>query len=371
MRALKILAASAGLVLPSCDDNSQYAALPSGQPRDANTYSAHGSYSSVTAIAHTVAKGETLSTIGKKYNLDWKEIARQNGIEKPYTIYFGQELYMRTRAWEPQQPSEGASHEASHLRQNLSDLRPPPESRSYEALPSYQNIAALSMSYMPEEARPYLEAMSSAVMQYCEQEGLKRTGRPMCGQGVCTIMSSIVDDLSVLGQSWNVPALDRQFTNKSVYTQNFGSPSRDAYKIRAVLEHLSTRSDSGWVRLKLKDLPVERDYVDNHRNEGKHYLPSSLPGGAVLLYDPAATSRGKRADGEGQGHIEFVTEKSNGDRWFAFTAYTPVHGGSRFCRTQFDRHMENRGVFCYAFVLVTPEVKQRWCHNQSEAGKLR
>lgn len=41
---------------------------------------------------YTVKSGDTLSAIGKKLNIDWKVIAKLNGIKNPYTIYAGQVL---------------------------------------------------------------------------------------------------------------------------------------------------------------------------------------------------------------------------------------------------------------------------------------
>lgn len=40
----------------------------------------------------TVSKGDTLSKIGAKFGVDWKEIAAVNSIDSPYTIHVGQKL---------------------------------------------------------------------------------------------------------------------------------------------------------------------------------------------------------------------------------------------------------------------------------------
>ena len=39
---------------------------------------------------YTVRSGDCLSTIGARYGIDWRDIARKNGIGSPYTIYPGQ-----------------------------------------------------------------------------------------------------------------------------------------------------------------------------------------------------------------------------------------------------------------------------------------
>lgn len=41
---------------------------------------------------HTVAPGETLYSIAWRYGLDYRELARHNGIGAPYTIYVSQQL---------------------------------------------------------------------------------------------------------------------------------------------------------------------------------------------------------------------------------------------------------------------------------------
>lgn len=43
---------------------------------------------------HLVQKGETLSKIGKLYNIKWQDIAKKNGIIAPYIIKPGQKLYL-------------------------------------------------------------------------------------------------------------------------------------------------------------------------------------------------------------------------------------------------------------------------------------
>ena len=41
---------------------------------------------------YTVKSGDTLSGIGQKLGVNWKDIANKNGISSPYTIYPGQVL---------------------------------------------------------------------------------------------------------------------------------------------------------------------------------------------------------------------------------------------------------------------------------------
>ena len=50
------------------------------------------SYSLKTPLVHTVVAGETLYSIAWRYNLDYKSIAKANGIGTEYRIYPGQKL---------------------------------------------------------------------------------------------------------------------------------------------------------------------------------------------------------------------------------------------------------------------------------------
>lgn len=51
-----------------------------------------GGSSSSSSRTYIVKSGDTLSGIGAKLGVDWKDIASKNGISSPYTIYPGQKL---------------------------------------------------------------------------------------------------------------------------------------------------------------------------------------------------------------------------------------------------------------------------------------
>lgn len=44
------------------------------------------------SVNHSVASGETLSSIAVKYNVDWTAIATANNLKEPYSIFVGQSL---------------------------------------------------------------------------------------------------------------------------------------------------------------------------------------------------------------------------------------------------------------------------------------
>lgn len=52
----------------------------------------NGNSNSNNSSTYTVVSGDTLSGIGSKLGVNWKDIANANGISSPYTIYPGQKL---------------------------------------------------------------------------------------------------------------------------------------------------------------------------------------------------------------------------------------------------------------------------------------
>lgn len=47
---------------------------------------------------HIVSRGETLYSIAWRYGVDYKDLARRNGINRQYTIYPGQKIYLKGAA---------------------------------------------------------------------------------------------------------------------------------------------------------------------------------------------------------------------------------------------------------------------------------
>lgn len=48
-----------------------------------------------SGMTHTVAKGETLGAIGKRYGVTYQSLAELNGLQSPFTIFAGQSLLIR------------------------------------------------------------------------------------------------------------------------------------------------------------------------------------------------------------------------------------------------------------------------------------
>lgn len=64
---------------------------PAPQPSPSNNYD-----------TYTVNKGDCLSLIGQRLNINWKDIANLNGLSHPYTIYIGQKLKLPKTTPTPQ-----------------------------------------------------------------------------------------------------------------------------------------------------------------------------------------------------------------------------------------------------------------------------
>lgn len=123
---MKLLLISLMFLLTACSGN--YALAPIGredtgraQPRPEPT-TAPNSY--------TVKRGDTLYSISFRYGMDYRDVARINGIRSPYTIYVGQKLKFK-----------GAPVVASTTR--------PSSSRTITTQPSSPSITRPSSSSQP------------------------------------------------------------------------------------------------------------------------------------------------------------------------------------------------------------------------------
>lgn len=66
-----------------------------------------------TAEQHQVKKGETLYSIGFKYEIDYKTLAQINHIEQPYRIYPGQIIKLKTQTHTNSQPIKQTNTQVS------------------------------------------------------------------------------------------------------------------------------------------------------------------------------------------------------------------------------------------------------------------
>lgn len=77
------IASANGISSPYTIYPGQVLAIPGGSTTSTSTS---------TSSTYTVVSGDTLSGIGQKLGVSWKDIASANGISSPYTIYPGQKL---------------------------------------------------------------------------------------------------------------------------------------------------------------------------------------------------------------------------------------------------------------------------------------
>ena len=54
-----------------------------------------GYKSKITKAYYVVQKGDTLYSIAFRYGMDYKSLAKMNGIKSPYTIYHDQKLSLK------------------------------------------------------------------------------------------------------------------------------------------------------------------------------------------------------------------------------------------------------------------------------------
>jgi hypothetical protein len=305
-------------------------------------------------VMYKVQKGDTLSRIAETTGTSLKQLMEYNDIKDPNRIFIGQSIEIPGNSTSRALQNERSKpNQAKESRANTSEVAP-------RQLLTKGNVPPLSIEHMPTAARAHAHEMSEAIQQYAVEAGLGLLGPPLCGQGVCTAFLAKGSKLSFVRDE------DCIFAHPKTYREIFKSPSRDAYKIRQVLEALASREDSGWVRVRIHGFPKVKGFVVRHSKEGQMYLPTKGLPGVILCYDPNPDKRAAGRGAEAWGHIEWRTKGQDGKTRFVHAVNTEVHGGSPWGRKQFHLMIESKNtVTCYAFVLTTPEVKEAWLQNQT------
>lgn len=91
---MKLLLISLVLILTACSGN--YALAPIGREDGSPSRQSAASPAPTQAPnSYTVKRGDTLYSISFRYGLDYRDVARINGIRSPYTIYVGQQIKFR------------------------------------------------------------------------------------------------------------------------------------------------------------------------------------------------------------------------------------------------------------------------------------
>ncbi|HEC73374.1 MAG TPA: LysM peptidoglycan-binding domain-containing protein [Methylophaga aminisulfidivorans] len=84
---------------------------------------------------YKVRKGDTLFSISWRYGLDYKDVARMNGIRSPYTIYVGQKLSFNSKYKATTRPAK--SNTASSPSTPSKQARPTSGQSKPAATPAY------------------------------------------------------------------------------------------------------------------------------------------------------------------------------------------------------------------------------------------
>ncbi|SDU11939.1 lipoprotein NlpD [Halopseudomonas salegens] len=89
----------------------------------------------VTSGSHTVQQGDTLYSIAFRYGWDWRQLAANNNIPAPYTIYPGQRLSLRPVA-AAARPASQATRRQPAATSSAPSSRPPVRSSTPDPSPS-------------------------------------------------------------------------------------------------------------------------------------------------------------------------------------------------------------------------------------------
>ena len=92
---------------------------------------------------YTVRKGDTLYSISWRYGMDYKEVARINGIRSPYTIYIGQKLRFKS--------TRTSSYQTSSRTTASSQVKPKPAAPPVKSTTSSSNSTTRAKSAVPSK----------------------------------------------------------------------------------------------------------------------------------------------------------------------------------------------------------------------------
>ncbi|WP_438970935.1 LysM peptidoglycan-binding domain-containing protein, partial [Methylophaga sp.] len=103
---------------------------------------------STAPAIYKVQRGDTLYSISWRYGMDYKEVARINGIRSPYTIYVGQKLKFRgrpktstrTAATKPVTPAPSPQPATKPSTSTVKKAPAPAPSKNTQAFSGSQNL---------------------------------------------------------------------------------------------------------------------------------------------------------------------------------------------------------------------------------------
>ena len=106
----------------------------------------------INPSAYIVKKGDTIYSIGKRYNTDYHILAKRNGIKKPYIIYVGQRVY--TKGYAPDIRSKSVSKKTKTKKVSSYKPRISPPSASHSRVKlAWPAKGRLSSKFGPRKNR--------------------------------------------------------------------------------------------------------------------------------------------------------------------------------------------------------------------------
>lgn len=102
---------------------------------------------------YTVQRGDTLYSISWRYGMDYRDVARINGIGSPYTIYVGQRLRFKSTARPVSRPTTTTTAKATAIPTLPSRAKPAPpvaKPKPKPQTPATKPVAKPSVSPAPQ-----------------------------------------------------------------------------------------------------------------------------------------------------------------------------------------------------------------------------
>lgn len=139
------------LMLTACSGGK--AVAPLGHYGDNRTQQQQGRAAANVPFSYIVRKGDTLYSISFRYGMDYRDLARANGIGPPYTIYVGQKLKLRGATTTQRSRVAASQPKATAPRSvpktqttTASPARSVPKTSSSAAKPAESNSKSLSQA---------------------------------------------------------------------------------------------------------------------------------------------------------------------------------------------------------------------------------
>ena len=180
------------------------------------------------ADTYTVARGDTLSEISQRFDVDWRELARWNRIDSPYRLSVGQTLYLK-----PFPPIDYARFESGDASTHAERSEPSAGRRTSRAMATSTSTTRPASQPAPREQPAHREtAVSSTPSVQAEPADVPRQPTASdAGAGVSTPEPESVEqsrDEQAARSSEIAEATNQSESDQS--TIKAGGPSEDGWQ---------------------------------------------------------------------------------------------------------------------------------------------